>query len=96
MLANTVDSAVSTRVNNGDESSRVASADTAVHTRVYHGLTGPLPGISLRIAGEMRREEKCCTQRGEAVRSVTLHARALHSVPNVTKQQHQRHATFWF
>ena len=67
---------------------RVAPADMAVHTRVYHDLTGTLPGIPVGIAGAKRREENFCTQRGEAVRSVTLHARARHSVPDGTKQQH--------
>ena len=64
---------------------RVAPAETAVHTRAYHELAGVLPGIPVGIAEARRREENVCTQRGEAVRSVTLHARAPHSVPNGTK-----------
>ena len=71
---------------------RVAPADMAVHTSAYHDLTGTLPGVPVGIAGARRREENCCTQRGEAVRSVTLHVRAQHSVPNGTKQPHHLQA----
>ena len=75
---------------------RVALADTVVHTRVYHDLTGTLPGIPVGINGARRREENCRIQPGEAVGSVILHARARHSVPSGTNQQHHGQATKLF
>ena len=72
---------------------RVAPAEMAVHTRVYHVLTGTLPGIPVGIARTRRREKNRCTQQGKAVKSVTHHARARHSVSNGTKQQHHSQAT---
>lgn len=46
---------------------RVAPADMAVHTRVYHDLTGTLPGIPVGIAWGQGDVNKIVVPNGEGL-----------------------------